>query len=280
MLADYHVHTYYSDDSDYPMEEVVKDAIALGLDEICFTDHVDYGVKRDHDDPRGMLKREFDGVVLSNVDYPKYFAEIDSLRKKYEGKINIKQGLEFGIQTTTIDDFERLFNKYPLDFVIMSVHQVDNLEFWEQDFQRGKTQDEYNYLYYKEILDVIKVYKDYSILGHIDSIVRYDLAGEYPFEKIRDIVTEILKTAISDNKGIEVNTSCFRYGLKDLTPSRDIIRLYKELGGKIITIGSDSHKKEHLANKIKETKKELLDMGFEYYCTYDKMTPTFHRLDD
>ncbi len=280
MLADYHVHTYYSDDSDYPMEEVVKDAIALGLDEICFTDHVDYGVKRDHDDSRGMLKREFDGVVLSNVDYPKYFAEIDSLRKKYEGKINIKQGLEFGIQTTTIDDFERLFNKYPLDFVIMSVHQVDNLEFWEQDFQRGKTQDEYNYLYYKEILDVIKVYKDYSILGHIDSIVRYDLAGEYPFEKIRDIVTEILKTAIGDNKGIEVNTSCFRYGLKDLTPSRDIIRLYKELGGKIITIGSDSHKKEHLANKIKETKKELFDMGFEYYCTYDKMTPTFHRLDD
>ncbi len=280
MFADYHVHTYYSDDSDYPMEDVIKDGISLGLDEICFTDHVDYGVKRDHDDPRGMLKREFDGVVLSNVDYPKYFAEIESLRKKYEGKINIKQGLEFGIQTTTITDFEKLFNKYPLDFVIMSVHQVDNLEFWHQDFQRGKTQDEYNYLYYKEILDVIKVYKDYSILGHVDSIVRYDLAGEYPFEKIRDIVTEILKTAISDNKGIEINTSCFRYGLKDLTPSRDIIRLYKELGGKIITIGSDSHKKEHLANKIKETKKELLDMGFEYYCTYDKMIPTFHRLDD
>ncbi len=280
MFADYHVHTYYSDDSDYPMEDVIKDGISLGLDEICFTDHVDYGVKRDHDDPRGMLKREFDGVVLSNVDYPKYFAEIESLRKKYEGRINIKQGLEFGIQTTTITDFEKLFNKYPLDFVIMSVHQVDNLEFWHQDFQRGKTQDEYNYLYYKEILDVIKVYKDYSILGHVDSIVRYDLAGEYPFEKIRDIVTEILKTAISDNKGIEINTSCFRYGLKDLTPSRDIIRLYKELGGKIITIGSDSHKKEHLANKIKETKKELLDMGFEYYCTYDKMIPTFHRLDD
>ncbi len=280
MFADYHVHTYYSDDSDYPMEDVIKDGISLGLDEICFTDHVDYGVKRDHDDPRGMLKREFDGVVLSNVDYPKYFAEIESLRKKYEGKINIKQGLEFGIQTTTITDFEKLFNKYPLDFVIMSVHQVDNLEFWHQDFQRGKTQDEYNYLYYKEILDVIKVYKDYSILGHVDSIVRYDLAGEYPFEKIRDIVTEILKTAISDNKGIEINTSCFRYGLKDLTPSRDIIRLYKELGGKIITIGSDSHKKEHLANRIKETKKELLDMGFEYYCTYDKMIPTFHRLDD
>ena len=55
MLADYHVHTQYSDDSDYPMEEVVQDALRLGLDALCFTDHVDYGVKRDWDDPRGVL---------------------------------------------------------------------------------------------------------------------------------------------------------------------------------------------------------------------------------
>ena len=54
MLADYHVHTQYSDDSDYPMEEVVQDALRLGLDALCFTDHVDYGVKRDWDDPRGV----------------------------------------------------------------------------------------------------------------------------------------------------------------------------------------------------------------------------------
>ena len=50
MFADYHIHTYYSDDSEYPMEEVVKDAISMGLQEICFTDHVDYGIKRDWDE--------------------------------------------------------------------------------------------------------------------------------------------------------------------------------------------------------------------------------------
>ena len=85
MFADYHVHTCYSDDSEYPIEEVVKDAISLGLKEICFTDHVDYGVKRDWDDSRGMLyrqggPREPDRMVLANVDYPRYAAEIAVLK--------------------------------------------------------------------------------------------------------------------------------------------------------------------------------------------------------
>ena len=69
MLVDYHVHTSFSDDSDYPMEEVVKDAIALGLSEICFTDHVDYGVKRDLDNDPLIV----DGRFLANVDYDRYF---------------------------------------------------------------------------------------------------------------------------------------------------------------------------------------------------------------
>ena len=74
--------------------------------------------------------------------------------------------------------------------------------------------------------------------------------------KTRDLITKILKTVIEDGKGIEVNTSSFRYGLTDLTPSRDVLRLYKELGGKIITIGSDSHQEEHLGHQIEEIKNE------------------------
>ncbi|MDO4377747.1 MAG: histidinol-phosphatase HisJ family protein [Erysipelotrichia bacterium] len=277
MLADYHVHTYYSDDSEYMMEEVVKDAIKLGIDEICFTDHVDYGVKRDWDDVRGFLTRD-DGTLLTNVHYPRYFAEIAKYKEKYQDQISIKKGLEFGIQTHTIKDFQKLFAAYPLDFVIMSVHQVNDMEVWPQWFQQGKNQKEYNRLYYQEILNVIKEYKDYCVLGHLDSIVRYDLQGRCPFEYIEDLVVEILRQAIKDNKGIEVNTSCYRYGLSDLTPARNIIELYRDLGGKIITLGSDSHKKEHLGYRLKETKAELLSMGFEYFCTFDNMVPQFHEL--
>lgn len=283
MLADYHVHTCYSDDSDYPMEEVVRDAIRLGLDEICFTDHVDYGVKRDWDDLRGILYRpggpgEPENIALANVDYPRYAAEIQRLREKYADRISIKMGLEFGMQQHTIPQYETLFARFPFDFIILSVHQVDDQEFWTQDFQRGKSQDEYNLRYYEEILALVQRYHNYSALGHLDLISRYDKQGVYPFENVKPIITEILKQVIADGKGIEVNTSSHRYRLRDLTPSREILRLYQSLGGTILTIGSDSHKREHLGAYMMETREELLKLGFQTFCTYDRMVPAFHPL--
>lgn len=86
MLADYHVHSAYSDDSDYDMEEVVKDAIRLNLSEICFTDHVDYGIKNDWNDIRGIKYREGgpgepERIPLTNVNYPLYMKQIHELQK-------------------------------------------------------------------------------------------------------------------------------------------------------------------------------------------------------
>ena len=164
MLCDYHVHTDYSDDSTYLMEDVVKDGIKKGLSEICFTDHVDYGIKYDWDDPRAFQTR--DGMCFANVNYPEYAKEIAELKEKYKNQITLKMGLEFGIQTHTIQQYQKLFSQYPFDFIILSIHQVENQEFWTQDFQKGKTQLEYNLGYYQELLDVIKVYKDYSVLGY------------------------------------------------------------------------------------------------------------------
>ena len=95
---------------------------------------------------------------------------------------------------------------------------------------------------------------------------------------IKFILEIILKIVIEDGKGIEINTSSHRYGLKDSTPSRDILNLYKELGGKIITIGSDSHKPEHLGAYIDEAKELLKEIGFDSFCTFEKMKPSFHQL--
>lgn len=182
------------------------------------------------------------------------------------------------MQVHTIPQFQRDFDQYDFDFVILSCHQVEDKEFWRQEFQQGKTQKEYNEKYYQEILGVMQNYNDYSILGHLDMIKRYDEAGDYPFEKVKDIITEILELAIKNDKGIEVNTSCFRYGINDLTPSREILRLYKDLGGKIITIGSDSHQESHVGCRIAEVQQELKAMGFQQFCTFDKMKPIFHNL--
>lgn len=276
MLTDYHVHTEFSDDSVYPMEQVVKDAIARGLDEICFTDHVDYGVKLDWDCGQEIAWRH--GEPLANVDYPRYMEELGRVKELYGGRITIRTGLEFGVQKDTIPEYRRLFARYPFDFIILSIHQVENKEFWTQDFQRGRTQKEYNERYYEEMLAVVKEYKDYSVLGHMDLIARYDEAGLYPFENIRPMVEKILKIVIADGKGIELNTSFRRYGLSDTMPSVNILKLYRSLGGRIITIGSDSHKPEHLGDGVKEAMDLLKELGYESFCTYEKMEPIFHKL--
>ena len=283
MRTDYHVHTEFSDDSNYPMEQVIKDAITKEFDELCFTDHVDYGIKKDWDEPGEMIYRkggagEPDQMPVANVDYPVYYKTFQKMKELYQDKISLKFGLEFGMQAHTVEKYEKLFSRYPFDFIILSVHEIEDKEFWDQGFQNGMTQQEYNERYYEEMLYLVQNYHNYSVLGHMDLITRYDKAGVYSFEQLKPILTKILKIVITDGKGIEVNTSSHRYGLKDLTPSRDILKLYKELGGKIITIGSDSHKPEHLGAFVDETKEELKALGFEQICTFDKMKPVYHNL--
>ncbi len=276
MFADYHVHTEFSNDSDYPMEQVVKDAIAMRMDEICFTDHVDYGVKDDWD--CGHAIRYDRGEPLINVNYPEYAASIQRLREQYGTQIMLRMGMEFGMQVHTISQFEALFHRYPFDFILLSVHQADDKEFWSQDFQKGKSQQEYNERYYQELLAVVREYHNYSVLGHLDLIVRYDQCGIYPFENVKPVVSQILEAAIADGKGIEFNTSCHRYGLSDTTPSVEILKLYRSMGGEIITIGSDSHAPAHLGSYIREAKQLLKSLGYRYFCTYEQMRPVFHSL--
>ena len=283
MRTDYHVHTEFSDDSNYPMEQVIKDAITKEFDELCFIDHVDYGIKKDWDEPGEMIYRkggagEPDQMPVANVDYPVYYKTFQKMKELYQDKISLKFGLEFGMQAHTVEKYEKLFSRYPFDFIILSVHEIEDKEFWDQGFQNGMTQQEYNERYYEEMLYLVQNYHNYSVLGHMDLITRYDKAGVYSFEQLKPILTKILKIVITDGKGIEVNTSSHRYGLKDLTPSRDILKLYKKLGGKIITIGSDSHKPEHLGAFVDETKEELKALGFEQICTFDKMKPVYHNL--
>ena len=261
MIANYHMHTNFSDDSVFEMEDVVKTAITLGLDEICFTDHIDCVA-----------------CIDPNFPYKAYENEFLRCKGKYSDKINLKLGIEFGMQKSTIPVFQRIFDNANFDFVLMSCHIVDDKWLWSQEFQTGKTQEEYNIKYYEEILKLVNNYDNYSVLGHLDVIRRYDKQGEFAFEKIKPVVTEILKRVISQGKGIELNTSCFRYKIGDLTPSKDILRLYKELGGNIITVGSDSHRPDHVDCDLVKGRNELINLGFTHFCTFEKMKPQFHEL--
>lgn len=278
MLADFHVHSEFSDDSTYPVIDVCRDAIKRNLEEICFTDHVDYGVKPDNDHPE--LAHLIDGIPSINVDYDRYFPTVEAARERFADDLTVRCGLELGVQTHTIDRYERLLDRWGnhLDFAILSIHQVGDKEFWDGSFQQGRTQDEYNEAYYQELLAVVERFHGYSILGHLDLIKRYDPAGIYPFEETRDITAAILERIIADGKGIEVNTSSFRYGLPDLQPCTEILELYRDLGGTIVTIGSDSHEPDHLGSYIAYVQRRLSALGFKAFCTFESKEPHFHEL--
>lgn len=282
MLADYHVHTEFSDDSVFALEDVCALAIERGIDEICITDHVDYDVRPDWDEYRRdpSCAKIFEGKPSINVDYERYFPAIEAARERFAPTLAVKTGMEFGVQSHTAERFHALFEQHAdaWDFIILSIHQVGNEEFWNGTFQKGRTQDEYNMQYYEEMLRVVQRFDDWSVLGHLDLIKRYDAAGPWPDANARDIVAEIMKEAIRRGKGIELNTSSIRYGLSDLTPSEDILRLYRDLGGHILSIGSDSHRPEHLGAHIPMMRERLQAIGFTEFCTFDHMEPVFHRL--
>lgn len=279
MKADYHVHSAFSFDCKESMETQIERAIAMGLDEICFTDHVDYGVRKDWGEPGPVGERN--GKPKRNVDYPRYFAELAGMKERYGDRITVRRGLELGVQRHTVRRTEELCERCrgELDFTLLSVHQVDDLEFYPPEYMAGRPQDEYNLGYYEELLAVAKAFDGYCVLAHLDVMRRYDPAGEYPFEPTRDVVAEILRTAIQKGKGIELNTASWRYQLEDIQPRREILRLYRDLGGEILTIGSDAHRAERVGGNLDEARAILRgELGFRYFCTYERGKPQFHEL--
>lgn len=263
MLADYHLHTSFSADCDNNMEGAIQRAIELQLDEVCFTEHLDYGNKWDYP-----------------CDCEGYWREWRRCQERYCDQIGIRFGMEFGMQVYTIPRFQEIFARYPLDFVILSCHQIDGCQFGSFSFYKGKEKEQKacNRIYYEEILRLIEQYTDYSVLGHLDVIRRYERSEYYEFEQVKDLVEEILRRVIAQGKGIEVNTSSFRYKLPDLTPGREILKMYKELGGEILTIGSDAHTNEWIGCEIKSIQDELKEMGFHAIYTFDQMQPVRHEL--
>lgn len=301
MRADYHVHSAFSNDSSYPMDDVCRDACRLGLDEICFTDHVDYGVLSDVSpldaagtlfdasyvaDAGTLVPNEY-GERPANVDYQRYFPAIAEMRERWAspahdwwaGTLRVKCGIELGMQRHTVESNARLVEARAdeLDFVLLSCHQVDDLEFWNGQYQEGKTPEQVTQAYYEEILACQQAFDGYCVLAHLDAIKRDNKGDERPLGAYRDVVAAILEHAVGDGKGVEVNTSSVRYGLGDWQPCREILALYHDLGGRIVTVGSDSHKPEHLGSYLRQAADLLRELGFEGVSTFDHREPQLHR---
>lgn len=266
--ADFHIHTNNStDSSELPVNHVLT-AIDAGFTDICFTDHNDF------DYP------VCDGQQDFQLDFDSYCQSILEVKNNFRDKINIYTGVEQGLTLTAADRINSYDPNGLLDFIIGSSHMVYNEdpyypEFWNKyDISHAIT------AYYESVAENIKHIHNYDVYGHLDYIIRYipDKKYNYNSKQHMDIIEHILKELISHGKGIEINTAGLRYGLAHHNPSPDIISLYRQLGGDIITIGSDAHVSSHLGNDFDIAAKTLHDAGFEYYTIFSGRKPEFIKL--
>lgn len=270
ITADYHLHTSYSTDSAEPMENMILQAIQLGLNQICFTEHMDM------DFP--SLPGEPDNQFLVNTD--SYLFDIIRYREKYAGKLQILFGIELGLQPHIAKENARYIKEYDFDFVIGSSHICNKKDPYQSSFYEGRSEEEAYREYFSSILDNIKSFSNYDVYGHLDYVVRYGPNKDmnYSYEKYKDLLDKILETLIDKEKGIEINTSGLSKGLKEAHPCMGILKRYKELGGEIITIGSDAHDTAHMADHFDKAAQMLSECGFQYYTVFEKRMPAFRRI--
>lgn len=263
---DYHIHSEFSGDSRENLENIVQKAMKLGLKEIAITDHLEYDILD--------LPSEW------QIDLDRYVEKILKLKEENRDKINVKLGLEVGIQPHTKEYLENLISKYPFDFVIGSSHGIDRIDLAWGILQERFTKQEMQRYYFENVLKNVEIYDKFSVYGHLDFITRY---GGEKFRGLNitenmDIIEEILKKLIHKGKGIEINTSGIRYKEDRFYPCTDILKRYKELGGEILTIGSDAHIKDNIALDFDGAESILEKLGIKYITTFENMKPVFKKI--
>lgn len=224
--SDLHTHTKYSCDSKALMEDYCERAIENEVHTICFTDHVDYNEN---------------DIGYRYYDPEAYFRDFEVIRDRYKGRLELLSGIEFSEPHLYGKELERL-SKYPYDFILGSIHMFYNDMFPSEMVKRGFPAEICFMHYWDEVLKMVR-YGGIDCVGHLDFPKRYFKELVYEDEKLVEIIRCMLDNEIYP----EVNTSCFRNGLEASMPDRDILSIYKALGGVYVTIGSDAHSAEELA---------------------------------
>ena len=261
-MFDYHMHSRVSFDGHDTGRAMAEAAASAGLKEICFTDHLDY-------DPLGQMgKLDFDTDV--------YNAEYDQL--EIPG-LKIRRGAEFGMDLHNVAQFRKDLQRRHFDFVLGSIHFVDDLDVYFEPYWNGKTVFQAERRYLEATLESIQLHNDFDVLAHLTYIGKtkcHPAPRPLPYAEHREIVDEILKVLVRKGKGMEMNTSGMdRCG--GFLPTADIIRRFKELGGEIVTVGSDAHTCDRVGQYTFQVCGILKDI-FGYVCTFEDRKPIFHKL--
>jgi len=266
-LADYHLHSRWSMDARYPMAEMVRAAVSAGLDEVCFTDHVE--ILSSGSDARNT----FDWAALEQ-EYASALAAAD-------GRIAVRLGVEFGEAPRDLSYSEQLLREMPpLDFIIGSQHQLSG-RFGNEDLYFASTGDpvlsQAQIRDYLEMVLRLAKWGKFSVLGHLTLPLRYmneNHGLHMSFDGLEAEVEEIFRALIANGCGIEVNTNRGHAPL----PGEKWLKLYRRCGGTLVTLGSDAHSPDFVGCCIAEGQALLKACGFREFATFSQMRPVFHEL--
>jgi len=267
-LADLHTHSLCSPDGHNTMAEMAEGAIRAGLHELCFTDHVDQCAWQGYVPPE-----RFDWAAFTRA-----FAEA---QEKWGGQIKLRLGVELGDMFLNYPRSETYLSDMPeVDLVIGSLHAMSerfgHLDLTELD-KFAHRFDEVVEDYLVGQLEHL-AWGKFDVLSHLTLPLRWarELHGmkDVSFDRHMDGVEQVLRKTIDKGIALECNTNRGNTPL----PHGEILRLYRALGGELITLGSDAHRAEQAGLGIREGQELLRSCGFRYFCTYEKRKPVFHRL--
>ena len=265
-MIDYHIHTDISADCKVPMRRMAQAACDAGIKEVGFAQHIDL-------DLPGEVELDF-----SSINFEAYTAEILEIRREFP-ELTVRCGIEAGLDLATKDRISDILAGFACDFVIGSQHIVfGNDPFYESSWE-GRTQREMYDEYMRVSLETVKACGFFDVLGHVgyigkfcpyeDKLLRY---SDYP-----DAVDALLRALVERGKGLEVNTNGL-YMTPSTMPETAIVRRFFELGGEIVTIGSDAHYESVVGHAVTETLEMLKSIGFKYVCAFDNRQPRFIKL--
>jgi histidinol-phosphatase (PHP family) len=249
------------------MRESCEAAIAAGVTEIAFTDHVEH----QHTD-LGYGYYRFDD----------YMASVEAVQAEFAGRLTVLKGAEVDYHTDTAEMVQKFMEEHgsEYDFVIGSVHYGDNAEIIFQEYFEGKTVDDVVYPYLDQLESAIRT-GWFDTIGHLDIPKRYlpKTHRTYDPARYRERWDDLFAALIETDTAFEINTSGLRQTPKTSMPGPAIVRWYVEAGGKLITSGTDSHAAQTVGAGLPKTLDMLELCGITHIASYRRRERTLAPID-
>ncbi|MGI5884614.1 MAG: histidinol-phosphatase HisJ family protein [Candidatus Spyradocola sp.] len=253
-LCDFHIHSTLSGDGESDLLDQVRACRDAGVRWVCFTEHIDYATSM--------------GDFL--VDFPAYREKIEAARAAFPD-MTIGMGLELGDTREDRANVIAQSNAVPLDYKLLSRHQVGGVDPYDADiFFAHRTREQAVVDYLDAIYESVQAFPDYDALSHLGYVFKFVQSAEFP--PLRhcddpDHIDAILQFLIEHGKALEVNTSRWtRFG--DGMPGRDILARYRELGGELLTLGSDAHATSGVAQGFTAAVEQIRALGFRHLAAF------------